>query len=129
MMVKMWRCIVCGYLHEGDDPPDICPKCGAPKEKFELLDEEETGMMKDASLTKRKYEQIFARLEEIKEIADEGIILDLDEGCNKIFAQVKEDIAAIHGMIKEELSGHAKYCIWVKAAQDGELPGSGPDDK
>lgn len=128
-MVKMWRCVICGYLHEGDDPPDLCLKCGAPKEKFELLDEEETGMMKDASLTKIKYEQIFARLEEIIEIADEGILLDLDEGCNKIFALVKEDIATIHGMIKDELAGHAQHCIWVKAARDGELPVSDTKDE
>ncbi|MFA5772143.1 MAG: cupin domain-containing protein [Thermoplasmata archaeon] len=34
-MVKRWRCSVCGYIHEGDSPPpDKCPNCGAPKEKF-----------------------------------------------------------------------------------------------
>ncbi|MFY9114775.1 MAG: rubredoxin [Dethiobacteria bacterium] len=121
-MVKMWCCDVCGYLHEGDNPPDLCPKCGAPKDRFELLDEEEAGMMRDAFLTKRKYGQILKRLEEIKEIAEEGIILNLDEGCNRIFTRAKEDIAAIYGMIKDELTGHAQQCIWVKVAKDGELP-------
>ncbi len=29
-----WRCVVCGYIHEGDEPPARCPKCGAPREKF-----------------------------------------------------------------------------------------------
>ncbi|NLW21423.1 MAG: NADH peroxidase [Clostridiales bacterium] len=33
-----WICKVCGYIHEGDTPPDICPVCKAPKEAFELLD-------------------------------------------------------------------------------------------
>ena len=27
-------CGVCGYVHEGDAPPDKCPQCGAVKEKF-----------------------------------------------------------------------------------------------
>lgn len=29
-----WRCEVCGYIHEGTQPPDICPVCGAGKEDF-----------------------------------------------------------------------------------------------
>ncbi len=33
-----WICKVCGYIHEGDTPPDICPVCKAPKEAFELLE-------------------------------------------------------------------------------------------
>ena len=28
-------CTICGYVHEGDAPPDKCPQCGAPAEKFE----------------------------------------------------------------------------------------------
>ena len=27
-------CTVCGYVHEGDAPPDECPICKAPAEKF-----------------------------------------------------------------------------------------------
>jgi 3-oxosteroid 1-dehydrogenase len=36
--MKQWICTVCGYIHTGDEPPDICPQCGAPKEKFVLLE-------------------------------------------------------------------------------------------
>lgn len=34
---RKWRCTVCGYIHEGDEPPDVCPVCGAGKDKFELV--------------------------------------------------------------------------------------------
>ncbi len=27
-------CSVCGYVHEGDQPPEECPVCHAPAEKF-----------------------------------------------------------------------------------------------
>ncbi|MCR4691724.1 MAG: NADH peroxidase [Lachnospiraceae bacterium] len=27
-------CSVCGYVHEGDEPPEKCPVCNAPAEKF-----------------------------------------------------------------------------------------------
>ncbi|MBQ4330808.1 MAG: rubrerythrin family protein [Spirochaetaceae bacterium] len=30
-----WVCTVCGYVHTGFEPPYKCPKCGAPKEKFQ----------------------------------------------------------------------------------------------
>ena len=29
-----WRCTVCDYIHEGDEPPEECPVCGAPKSAF-----------------------------------------------------------------------------------------------
>jgi len=37
-MPAQWRCTVCGYIHEGDEPPDECPVCGAPKEAFERIE-------------------------------------------------------------------------------------------
>lgn len=27
-------CSVCGYVYEGDQPPEKCPQCKAPREKF-----------------------------------------------------------------------------------------------
>lgn len=32
-----WRCTVCGYIHEGEEPPEKCPVCGQGKEKFEKI--------------------------------------------------------------------------------------------
>jgi len=29
-----WRCTVCGYVHEGENPPEKCPVCKQGKEKF-----------------------------------------------------------------------------------------------
>jgi rubredoxin/uncharacterized membrane protein len=37
---KRWRCTVCGYVHSGDEPPEICPVCDAPKEMFVEIDAE-----------------------------------------------------------------------------------------
>ncbi len=35
----IWRCINCGYLHEGTEAPEICPSCAHPQGYFELLGE------------------------------------------------------------------------------------------
>lgn len=32
--MKKWRCTVCGYIHEGDEPPEQCPVCKAPRDDF-----------------------------------------------------------------------------------------------
>ena len=32
--MKKWICPVCGYVHEGDTPPEKCPQCGVPGSKF-----------------------------------------------------------------------------------------------
>ena len=40
-MKKKWICTVCGYVHEGDEAPDFCPQCKAPKSKFKELVEAE----------------------------------------------------------------------------------------
>ncbi|MFC1856945.1 rubredoxin-like domain-containing protein [Thermodesulfobacteriota bacterium] len=32
--MRKWECTVCGYIHEGDEPPENCPVCGADKSKF-----------------------------------------------------------------------------------------------
>ena len=32
--MKKWKCTVCGYIHQGDEPPAACPICGASREKF-----------------------------------------------------------------------------------------------
>ena len=32
--MKKWVCSVCGYVHEGDTPPEFCPICKVPGSKF-----------------------------------------------------------------------------------------------
>ena len=32
--MKKWVCSVCGYVYEGENPPEKCPVCGVPASKF-----------------------------------------------------------------------------------------------
>ncbi|NLJ32058.1 MAG: NADH peroxidase [Clostridiales bacterium] len=32
--MKKFVCSVCGYVYEGEEPPEFCPQCRAPREKF-----------------------------------------------------------------------------------------------
>ncbi|WP_010249727.1 NADH peroxidase [Acetivibrio cellulolyticus] len=53
--MKKFVCSVCGYVHEGNEPPESCPQCKAPKSKFvektdaslQWADEHRIGVAKD----------------------------------------------------------------------------------
>lgn len=53
--MKKWVCSVCGYVHEGDNPPAECPQCKATSDKFNekvegdfsWADEHKIGVAKD----------------------------------------------------------------------------------
>lgn len=32
--MRKWECTVCGYIHEGEEPPEECPVCSAEKSLF-----------------------------------------------------------------------------------------------
>lgn len=36
--MKKWICPVCGYVHEGEEPPERCPQCKVPGSKFTLAE-------------------------------------------------------------------------------------------
>ena len=40
-MKKKFRCLVCGYVYEGENPPAECPVCHAKAEKFVEVKQEE----------------------------------------------------------------------------------------
>jgi Rubrerythrin len=39
--MKKFVCSVCGYVHYGDEAPEFCPQCKAPRSKFVVSDENE----------------------------------------------------------------------------------------
>ena len=40
-MAKKWICTVCGYIAEGEEAPEKCPQCKAPRSKFKELVEDD----------------------------------------------------------------------------------------
>ena len=48
--MKKWECTVCGYIHEGDEPPEECPICSADKSMFvEIIEEQQPAQEQQAS--------------------------------------------------------------------------------
>ncbi|MCK4261662.1 rubrerythrin family protein [bacterium] len=38
--VVKWHCRSCGYVHEGEEAPEVCPACAHPQAYYELLCED-----------------------------------------------------------------------------------------
>ncbi|HWR55968.1 MAG TPA: NADH peroxidase [Negativicutes bacterium] len=52
--MKKFVCTICGYVHEGEEPPEKCPVCKAGRDKFTAMtgglawaDEHKIGIVKD----------------------------------------------------------------------------------
>jgi len=41
----MFRCKVCGWIHEGATPPNECPSCGSPADRFRPMTEQEVDLV------------------------------------------------------------------------------------
>ena len=99
-----WKCTVCGYIHEGDTPPEICPVCKQPKEKFVKLEEESKNPYAGTKTEKNLWEAFAGE----------------SQARNKYtyFASVAkkagfEQIAALFLQTAENEKEHAK--LWFKA--------------
>src|SRR5574344_40515 len=69
-------CTVCGYIHEGEQPPERCPLCGAPADKFKSMDENDSpgwttehkigdGIVDDAEVTQGLKDHFYGECTEV----------------------------------------------------------------
>lgn len=110
--MTMWKCEVCGLIYEGVEPPGKCPKCGAPKEKFRKLSEEEEKLVTRSRYSNYLHMKAYTLLQELLEVAEKGIQDNLDPGCLKIFTEEKEFALITMQKIKAELEAHMKKQKW-----------------
>lgn len=107
-----WKCGICGYIHDGENPPEKCPKCGAPKEKFEKLTDDSARLIDKSRFTNMLHQKLAAALDEITAISDKGIADNLDPACVDIFKNAKAEAFTISQMIKAEIQGHIGKGKW-----------------
>jgi len=95
--MKLFKCTVCGYVHEGETAPEVCPKCKVGADKFEELSEEDAIHM-----------EVITLAEKMIALCKEGIEDNLDPKCVSAFTQAKDEAWVIKQRSKTELAGHMK---------------------
>lgn len=111
-MKKLWKCSVCGYVHEGAEAPDNCPKCGAPKDKFVEMSQEDTEKVYKSDRTNDIHMKIINLTMEIAALSEEGITLNLDPACVVTFEKAKKEAWVIKQRSKAEIAGHMGKGKW-----------------
>ena len=90
-MKKKFICTVCGYIHEGPEPPERCPVCKVPASKFkEITDEEMT----------------YATVHKIGDGKPEGVSEEMIEAAKRMdfleAAQYRDEILKLEELLEEK---------------------------
>ncbi|MEW6624873.1 MAG: rubredoxin-like domain-containing protein [Bacillota bacterium] len=110
--MQLWKCSVCNFIFEGEDAPDKCPKCGAPKEKFNQVNEEVTTKIQNARETNDLLMASVGLLEELEVIGESGAEINLDPLCLKFFTALKDESKLLRQIALAEIENHVKKEKW-----------------
>ncbi len=106
-----YKC-ACGYIHDGDNAPAQCPKCGAPAERFTRLEDAAAQLVERSRRTNMYHCQLIGLAREIEGVCKAGAEDALDPGCVDVF---KKALAASYELMKlsmTEMAGHAAKGKW-----------------
>jgi len=111
--LQKWRCTVCGFIYDGDAPPEKCPNCGAPREKFERLPADKAQLIDRSRLTNGLHVKLIALLMKVSEVAQEGVDDNLDPRCLQIFTQAKQMADLVAQRSRTEIRSHIGKGKWA----------------
>lgn len=111
-MTMKWRCTVCGYIHDGDTPPAVCPKCGSPAEKYEKVDEERAKLIDRSRYTNLLEVTLIELLDRVRDIGARIEQDALDPRCVALAKKVQVAAWELGQNVKAELEGHVQKGKW-----------------
>jgi rubredoxin len=110
--MKLFKCSVCGFVYEGTEAPDSCPKCGASKDKFNALSDEDAKKIYSSDRSNDIHSELIDLCSKISTLCEEGIKINLDPGCVSVFNKAKDSVWTIKQSCKAELETHMKKGKW-----------------
>lgn len=110
--MKIWQCSVCGYVHDGEEAPDRCPKCGAPKEKFVALDDDKAQLVERSRYSNDLHMELASLLDQVLAVAESGIEDNLDPGCVVVFKEAQKQAWKVRQMAIAEIATHVSKGKW-----------------
>jgi predicted nucleic acid-binding Zn-ribbon protein len=108
----MWQCGACGYVWDGETPPGSCPRCGSAREKYVELDDKALELVERSRFTNSLHMSLYALLEQVMDLAEDGVDDNLDPNCTRIFERALEQAEILQQSIKAELQSHVKRGKW-----------------
>ncbi len=110
--MKKWRCAQCGYIHDGEEPPPVCPNCGAPREDFVEVKGEESQKVDRSRHTNALHCRLVSLAREIEAVSKDGIQDNLDPACVNIFQKSLQAAYEIMKRSMTEMATHMRKSKW-----------------
>ncbi len=107
-----FKCGGCGYIWDGEAAPESCPKCGAPKESFVLLDAESAAKVERSRHSNCLHQRVVALAREIEDLCSKGIDDKLDPGCVDVFTKSRAMSWQMMKLSMAEMAGHMGKGKW-----------------
>lgn len=111
-MKKKFKCNGCGYVWDGDAAPEVCPKCGAPKDQFVELDAEAAEKVERSRHTNALHARAICLARELEHVCNDGLEDALDPGCVDVFTKSREMAWWIMKLSMAEQETHMKKGKW-----------------
>ncbi len=108
----MWRCGNCGLVWDEEEAPEQCPNCSAGKAKYTKLGDKAGELVDRSRFTNSLHVQLSSLLDQLMDLAEDGIDDDLDANCVKIFERALEQADALQRSVNAELQAHVKDGRW-----------------
>jgi len=110
--MKKWKCTVCGYIHDGDEAPDTCPKCNASKDKFTQMDDAAAQLVERSRHTNMLHMELASLARKMEAVCKDGIEDKLDPNCVIVFNKTLAHAYEIMKLSMTELQGHMGKGKW-----------------
>ena len=111
-MKKLFKCTVCSFIREGEQAPDVCPKCGQPHDKYVELSQEIIDKVYQSEKTNDIHMKIISLMNEAIELANKGIEINLDPPCVSGFNKTINECYIIKQISKAEMENHIGKGKW-----------------
>ena len=111
-MKNLFKCSVCGFISEGENSPEKCPKCGFGADKFEKLSEEVVAKIYRADKTNSLHAQMINLADQMINVSLAGIEDNLDPGCLGLFQKALNEAWIIKQRSKAEVEKHIIASKW-----------------
>lgn len=111
-MKKLFKCTVCSFIWEGEQAPDVCPKCGQPHDKYVELSQEIIDKVYQSEKTNDIHMKIISLMNEAIELANKGVEINLDPPCVSGFNKTINECYIIKQIAKAEMENHIGKGKW-----------------
>lgn len=107
-----FRCNECWYIYDGDEAPEKCPFCGAPREQFNKIEKDKEELIEKSRKTNEMHVAIASLMAKIQKWAKTIKEENLDPYCVDIANRVLKDTTETIQSIKAEIESHVKKGKW-----------------